>query len=169
MRTEWVVLLRFIHVVGGILWAGAVLTLTWFVAPAVMRNGPAGGRVMQDIMTKGRLPTWLGASAGLTMLSGFVLYGRNTSISNGTWAGSRFGIVIGIGAVSAVVAMILGSINGRRTQKGMDEIAARAAQLGEEAAAAERAKLFQRSVMIGRIVAGLLLVAATAMAVARYL
>ena len=67
------VVLRLIHIVGGVLWVGAVALMTSFVVPAVRSAGAQGGRVMQELMQRRRLPFYMNVVAGLTMLSGLVL------------------------------------------------------------------------------------------------
>ncbi len=37
------ILARFIHVLAGVTWAGALIFVGWFVLPAVRGAGPAGG------------------------------------------------------------------------------------------------------------------------------
>ena len=39
MDHAWLLLLRLLHIVGGILWVGGVCTLAWFVVPTVQLEG----------------------------------------------------------------------------------------------------------------------------------
>lgn len=40
-------LARFVHVVAGVAWAGALIFIGWFLLPAARATGPAGGAFVQ--------------------------------------------------------------------------------------------------------------------------
>ena len=164
------VVLRFIHIVSGVAWAGAVFLMVGFVLPSVREAGPAGGRFMQA-MQRRKLPVFINAAAGLAMLSGFILYGRLVAASDGAWAGTPAGMTFGIGAVATILAAIIGgAIVGRGSERlgklGERVQASGAAPSPEQAA--EMSRLQARVAKAARVVAGLLFVAVTAMAIARY-
>ena len=50
-------LARFIHVVSGVLWVGALIFITLFLLPAIAATGPAGGTLMQQIVRKQSCPS----------------------------------------------------------------------------------------------------------------
>ena len=52
------ILLRFIHVLFGVFWAGTAMFTAAFLIPAVRALGPAGGPVMQQIAQKQKLPVY---------------------------------------------------------------------------------------------------------------
>lgn len=119
------ILLRLIHIVGGAFWVGAVLMTTVFLFPAVRATGAQGGRVMQELTGRRRLPVYMNVAAGLTMLSGLVMYGR-LAAANGAWAGTRVGITIGIGGLATILAAIIGgAVVGRIGRKGSSARACR--------------------------------------------
>lgn len=172
MNETVTVVLRFIHIVGGVFWAGAVFVMVGFVLPTVRATGPAGGRFMQEMTQRRKLPVFMNATAGLTMLSGFILYGRLVAATDGAWARTTAAMTFGIGALATILAAIIGgAIVGRAGE--------RVAKLGEKVQAsggapspeqaAEMARLQARMGTGARVVAGLLFVAVTAMATARYL
>lgn len=162
--------LRFIHIVGGVFWVGAVFLMVGFIFPTVRAAGPQGGRFMQELQRR-RMPVFINAAAGLTMLSGFIMYGRMIAATNGAWGGTRAGMTFGIGGLATVIAAIIGGSIGRGGQK--------LAKLGESiqasggapsaAQAAEMSALQARMGKAMRAVALLLLIAVTTMATARYL
>ena len=153
MDHAFLLLLRFVHVVGGVLWVGGVCILAWFVGPTVRAEGADGVRFATRMMLERKLSQWLSAFAGLAILSGFILYTRATMGTDGAFARSRPGMVFGIGAVAALAAMVTGTTMGTATGKRMG---------------AMRARLAQRNARGSRITAVLLVVATAAMAVARY-
>ena len=50
------ILMRLVHIVGGVFWAGTAMFTVVFLIPAVRALGPAGGPVMQEIAEKRKLP-----------------------------------------------------------------------------------------------------------------
>ena len=93
------IVLRLIHIVAGAFWVGAVIFTTLFLFPSVRATGPHGGRLMQELTGRRRLPIFMNAAGGLTMLAGLAMYGHMAAVTNGVWARSRFGMIIGIGAL----------------------------------------------------------------------
>ena len=163
-------LLRFIHIVSGASWAGAVFLMVGFVLPSVREAGPAGGRFMQA-MQRRKMPVFMNASAGLAMLSGFVLYGRLIAATDGAWAGTPAGMTFGIGAVATVLAAIVGGAIVGRGSERLGKLGETVQALGGPPSpeqAAEMSRLQARVTKAARLVAALLFVAVTAMAVARY-
>jgi hypothetical protein len=164
--------LRFVHIVGGVFWVGAVFLMVGFIFPTVRETGPTGGRFMQELMQRRRLSVFMNSAAGLTMLSGFIMYGRITAASDGAWAGTRAGMTLGIGGLATVLAAIIGgSIIGRggeRLAKLSQAIQASGSAPSPEQAS-EIGRLQARMGKAMRVVAVLLFVAVTTMATARYL
>lgn len=162
--------LRLLHIGFGVFWAGAMAMMAWFIVPSIRAAGPAGGRVLQEMMGKRKLPAWLGAAATLTVLSGLVMYWR---LMRGTpnWARTHMAMTLGFGAVAGIVAYIIGmSVSAPTGAK----IAALGARMGSAAGppdaslVKEMDALQQRAHTAARIVAMLALTAVLAMAVARY-
>jgi hypothetical protein len=165
------VALRFIHIVGGVFWVGAVFMTAAFIFPSVRDAGPQGGAFMQQLQRR-RLPVYINIAAGLTMLSGFILYGRAIAATDGAFARSTFGMVLGVGAVATILAAGFGgafiSRSGIRLAKLGESIQASGRPPSPEQVA-EMGALQARMGKGMRIVAVLLTVAVTAMATARYL
>ena len=96
------ILLRLIHILGGLFWAGAMVLLAGFLIPTVRATGREGGRFMQILMQQQRLQFYLGLAAGLTVLSGLTLYVRMAAATHGAWAGTRPRMAYGCGEVQEV-------------------------------------------------------------------
>jgi uncharacterized membrane protein len=164
--------LRFIHIVGGVFWVGAAFLMVGFIFPTVRETGPAGGRFMQELMQRRRLSVFMNAAAGLTMLSGFIMYGRLMAATDGAWGETRAAMTLGIGGLATILAAIIGgAIVGRGGQRLAKLGAAIQASGGPPSAeqTAEMSRLQARMGRAMRVVAVLLLVAVTSMATARYL
>lgn len=163
--------LRLLHVGLGVFWAGTVFFTTFLLMPAMMEAGPDGAKVMAGLQRRGFMVV-LPVVAIITIISGFWMYFR---ISGGSadWARSSTGMALGLGGVSAVLALVFGFTVMRPTQEKITTVAASLAATPEgperAALAATMQKLRGRMVNGSRLVAFLLLISVVLMAVARYL
>jgi hypothetical protein len=166
------VVLRLIHIVSGVFWVGAFVVMVGFLFPAVRAMGPQGGRVMQEVMQRRRLPVFLGVAAGLTILSGFVMYGRIAGATNGAWASTGPGMTYGIGGLAALLAVIVGAVVAGPAGRKLGRLGERVQASGGPPSAEQAAQMAALQVRMGRgmqAVAFLLLVAVVAMAIGRYM
>ena len=164
------VALRLLHIGFGVFWAGAMAMMAWFIIPSVRAAGPAGGRVMQELIGARRLSVWLATAAGLTILSGAVMFWRLARGGSG-WARSHMGMTISTGAAAALIAYALGMAVSVPTSKKIAALGARMQSAGgppDPALGAEMQALQQRAYTIARVIAMLVFVAVLAMAVGRY-
>lgn len=165
-------LLRVIHILCGVYWAGALLFVATFLEPSVRASGPDGAKVMQAIMQR-RFLDIMPAVALLTILTGLELYRRVSGGFDPAWIGTGYGTSITVGAVAALVAFTIGVSVLRPAAKRLGPLAQSAQQLPEgaerESRLAEIQRLRQRSAVAGRLVATLLAVAVVGMGAARYL
>lgn len=163
-------LLRLIHILAGVFWAGAAFLMAGFIIPTMRETGREGGRFTQHLMAQRKLPVFLGIAMLLTILSGVTMYARLAAASHGTWARTAPGIAYGVGALAA----ILGGITGATLAGAAGQ---RMAVLGQSIGAggpspeqqAELGQLQSRNALGARLTAALLAVSVGAMAVARYL
>ncbi len=163
--------LRLLHIVGGVFWAGAVMTLAWFVGPSTGVLGAATGKFFQEMMVRRKLSVWIGSAMGLTVLSGLAMYGKYSMVPNSHFASSRTGIVLGIGALFAIIAAAIGGSVAGKTAKGMAEISKHIHAAGAPPTEAQKAQIMAmqaRQAKASRTAASLLLVTLVSMAVARY-
>lgn len=166
-----IIIMRLLHIISGVIWAGGAIMLASVVTPAVMASGPAGGQVMQQMTGPRRLSGYMTAVAILTTLSGLYLFDMRSGHFNMAWISSTAGIMLSIGALAGVAAFLHGAFaTGRLTSK--------AAALGQELAAsqgppppeklAEMAELQRKLVANGRVSAILLLISVGGMSVTGY-
>jgi uncharacterized membrane protein len=142
-------LLRLVHIVGGIFWVGAMFLMAGFLIPTARATGRDGGKFMQHLMQQRKLPVYLASAMLLTVVSGFILYGR---------------------LVAAILGASLGMAISGTAARRMATIGQTVAQGGPSAEQqAEMTRLQSRMAMGSRIAAALLLIASVAMAIARYL
>ena len=162
--------LRLLHIVAGVFWVGAAVFMAFFVLPTARAAGPEGGRFVARLGR--RMGPVLGVAMLLTVIPGFMMYGRLSAGFNRAWVTSRPGLALAAGAVAAILAIVIGvAVNAPAVAKigalqksvaaqGGSPNPAQTAQLAAWQARVERAT---------QIVAVLLLFAVGAMAVARYL
>ena len=158
-------LLRAIHVVGGVLWVGGVVVVTFYLLPATLAVGPAAQPMMQFIMGRRKLSVYLMLVAILTTLAGVLLMVRNISLTDGAWARSPMGIGISAGAAAAILALIVGmAVNAPAAKRMSGPPKPGVPPLTDE----ERAGLMRRIAFGSRVTMILLSIAALLMATARY-
>jgi uncharacterized membrane protein len=161
---------RIIHVLAGILWVGTMVFVFIFLGPAVQDVGPDGGKVMGALMRR-KFTVYVPVVAVLSVLSGLYLYWRVSSGFNSAYMSSGPGMTYGIGATSAILAFIVGVSVSRPAMEKVMHLSQRMATAdpSERASMAQSIeKLSARGASAGRIVVILLLIAAGAMAVGRY-
>jgi uncharacterized membrane protein len=157
-------LLRAIHVVGGVLWVGGVVVVSFFLLPATQALGPAAQPMMQFIMGKRKLSVYLMVLGILTTLAGLLLMMRNIRLTGGAWARSPMGTGISIGAAAAIIALVVGMTVSVPAAKRLGPPQPGAAPLTDE----QRAALMKRLALGGRLVFILLSISTLLMATARY-
>lgn len=163
-----VVGLRLIHIVAGVFWAGAAFFNVLLLEPAINASGPEGAKTMGALQRVGMVMA-LSIAAVLTILSGLMLYGRDSGGFQMAWMASPQGVVFSIGAICAIIGgAIGGSVVGGGGRR-LGELGAAIAQGGgkpTDEQAAQVAALKSRIHVGGQINAGLLLVAVMCMAIA---
>jgi uncharacterized membrane protein len=163
--------LRVLHILGGVFWAGSSFLLTGFVEPTVRAAGDDGARFMQRLSAGSRFSTAIAAAAGITVLAGlWLMWIISDGFSEAFFATGR-GIALNLGMWLGLVAFVLGFVMQNRPIRRMTAISREVAAAGAPptpAQAAELTRLSGRARLGGRLVAGLLLLTVILMAVARY-
>jgi uncharacterized membrane protein len=169
--TSEIIALRFVHVVGGIFWVGAMLFTNLFLFPALADAGPGAGAVMAGLQRR-KLMQVLPAVAVLTILAGARLMWINASATGGVYVYTSTGRVLILGAASGIISFFVGILIGRPAgMRGgqLNAAIARAPEAERAALLAELAVVNRRTQLSSRVTVVLLIIAAGAMAVARYL
>jgi uncharacterized membrane protein len=164
------ILLRVVHVVGGVFWAGAILFVVHFLEPAVRDAGPDGAKVMQSLRKRRYLEV-VPTVAALTLLSGFALYWRTFGRLHPGPGASGPEVALGLGGFASLVAFVIGVTLLRPSALRIGALGAELAQAPPERRVAlgeEIGRLRLRMRKSGRWVAVLLSVAILSMAVGRY-
>jgi len=164
---------RFLHIVAGILWVGSSFLFVAIIGPSAAEVGSAAGPLLTVAVKKRRVVKVITALSGVTVLAGWILWLRNMSLAGSLsdWITSTFGLALTIGGILATMSAFVGAIGvGRGVERMVD--------LGNEVAASGRAPTPEQQARLdelgsslerhGKTDLALLLLAATAMATARY-
>lgn len=106
-------ILRLVHIIGGVFWVGGALAMNFFISPTLGATGDAGRQFAGHLMGKTRFSMFMTGSAILSVIAGFILYGIDSSWFTSAWQSSGPGIGFGIGAVFALIGLVTGMMNGR--------------------------------------------------------
>ena len=163
---------RLVHVLLAGLWFGSAAFMSLLLMPAMNAAGPSAGPMMISLNRKGLVPFFASIS-GITILTGFYLYWHATDgFAPGSGA-QHANMAYGAGGIAGLIAAILGgSVVGRSAKKAV-EIMGRVATLGDgsekQALMGEVAALREKMATFGMIVVVLQVVAASLMAMARFI
>lgn len=100
-------LLRLLHIAGGIFWVGAAVTSVAFLEPAVHDLGDDGQKFMRQLTKRRRLPEFVTAAAVINLVAGGLLYWRSSGGFQSGWILSPMGIGFTIGALAAILAAVI--------------------------------------------------------------
>jgi hypothetical protein len=163
------IVLRIVHILAGVFWAGSTFFLVGFISRTAGAAGEAGGRFMERLMTQTRFPAALGISGGLTILAGLALYGMDSRFS-AAWMTSPTGLTFGIAGLAAILSLPVGALAAPSGRK-LGELSRRVEASGAPATAEQVAEidvLRQRIARASGVGAVLLVIAVVGMAIARY-
>jgi hypothetical protein len=170
--TAEIIVLRLVHVLGGIFWVGSVTFNGVFLLPTLAGLGPAAGPVMAGLQRR-RMPTVLPVVAVLTMLSGLRLLQLTSAGFSAEYFASGPGIAYSLGGLAAIAGFAVGMAFTRPAMLRAAALAGQVAGAADDAAraalGAEVARMRSRGAKGNTVMLVLVSLAAVAMAVARYL
>jgi len=161
--------IRVIHVLLAVFWAGGMFFFVLFLEPSIRSLGPDGGKVMQALQQRSFLGVMLIVGA-ITLLTGFFVFWRLSAGFSGAMMRSAYAHSLLLGAAAGVVTLAIGFFVTRPSLARMGALAA-GGQGGPPSpeAARELDRLRARLRLAARTAAALLLLSVIAMAAARYL
>jgi uncharacterized membrane protein len=169
----YMVTLRIVHIVTGVIWVGSLFVVVVFVQPSAAALGSAGAPFMSELRRR-RFVDVVFIDALFTVAAGSFLYWHDwhMSPSFGDWIGSSFGASLTVGALLAISGLLVAAFVTRPT-------IVRLVSLGKQVAesdgsptpetAARIGALQRRLVVAERVSFALVLLAVVAMASARYI
>jgi uncharacterized membrane protein len=166
-----IIVLRLVHILSGIFWVGSGIYANFFLVPALREAPAVMGQVMAGLMRR-RVFRVLEIAAGLTILSGLRLMWIDSAGFSGSYFDTGTGNMFGIGGAAAIIAAVFNFGVG---MPAMRRAGALAASVGASSDAAEKARLTQkvdglrkRAGVAGMLAVSFGILAASAMAIARY-
>jgi len=164
-------ILRLVHILAGVFWAGGLFTLAMFILPSINSSMPEGGKVMQRMMAGYHFPVYMLTAGGLTVLSGILMYAKLSLGFSMQWIGSAHGICLTIGGLAAIIAFFLGILINKPRADKMGRIGKEIMQAGgkpNESQLTEMTRLRMGITQMTGYMAILILIAVIGMAVAKY-
>ena len=161
------IVLRLIHIIGGVFWIGTSLLFDFFIIPSVRASGEAGQKSLGILITKTHLGEAHGISAILTALAGVSLYWIDSQGFTSAWVSSAAGLGFGFGSIFGVLGFITGILGALPLRT----LAETAAQIQGSPTPEQKDKIQMaqnRLIVIGRIDSAVLILALIFMATARY-
>lgn len=129
MLMVYILVLRLIHIVSSVCWAGGAFVFFLFVEPTAKALAPTGMQFVQHMTSKRQFSQFMGISSTLTVLSGALLILQR---AGGDWiryVSSGPGLGFTIGAVVGIIVYFIGTF-------GIRPRAIRMGQLGQQIQAA---------------------------------
>jgi uncharacterized membrane protein len=165
-----VVWLRLVHIVAGVVWVGSAVFAALILFPAARAAGADGRRLLDRLGP--RMGPVMGILMLLTVIPGFIMYGRLSGGFNRAWVTHQPGLALAVGAVVTLLAVVVGIASNAPAAAKIARVRKAIETQGGTPTPAQGAELAALQLRVergGQVAAALLLVAAGAMAVARYL
>jgi uncharacterized membrane protein len=170
--TVEILVLRLIHVLGGVFWVGSGLFTSLFLAPAMTEAGPAAGTIMAS-MQRRKMFVVIPVVALLTIFSGLRLMWLTSAGFAGAYFHTGTGATFATAGALAIIAFVLGMTLVRPTMGRLAALGAtmRNTQDPQKQAelASEMKRIQARAGTVQAVVTFMIVLAASGMAVARYM
>jgi uncharacterized membrane protein len=167
----YLLILRLLHIGCGIMWAGTVIFVAFFLDPAFKSSGPDGTRFMQQLLKTNRFPVVIMLFAVITVLAGSLLIWKVSGGLQSLWLSTKNGKVLTTGGIIAIIAFLMGMTVNRPATVKIAKIGKAVANKGGPPTPAqleELAMLGKRLSTASRIIAFLLIFAIVGMSIFRY-
>lgn len=129
MFVIYMLVLRFIHIIASVCWAGGGFIFFLFVEPTAKALAPAGMQFVQYMVTKRRFSIFMVIASTLTVLSGALLIWQHLSGQWFDYVRTGPGLGFTLGSIVGVAVYFVGLL-------GVNPRALRLSKLGEEIQAA---------------------------------
>lgn len=171
MQVLYLIILRFVHVVASVCWAGGGFINYWFLEPTAKSLAPAGIEFIQHMVGKRRFNLFMVVNSSLTLLSGALLLVQDAGGQGLAWVKTGPGLGFTLGSVIGTAVYFVGML-------GIAPRAAKLGRLGQEiqkaggsptsAQIVELQQLDREMSFLGKIDFWMVAVSLALMATARY-
>jgi uncharacterized membrane protein len=171
MLMFYLIVLRFVHVIASVCWAGGGFVNFLFIEPTAKDLEPVGMQFLQHMAGKRRFNMFMVINSTLTVLSGALLLWQDGSGQWQTWLNTGPGLGFALGSVAGIVVYFVGMFGvgmpiGKLSQIG--EAVQKAGGPPTPAQAAEMQKLGKAISFFSKVDFSLVAVSLILMATARY-
>jgi uncharacterized membrane protein len=129
MFISYLILLRIVHVVASVCWAGGAFIFFLFVEPTAKAMAPTGMQFVQYMVTKRRFSIFMVISSTLTVLSGALLLWQFAHGNALAYVKSGPGLGFVLGSMAGVAVYLIGMF-------GVNPRAIKLSKIGQEIQAA---------------------------------
>ena len=168
----YLLMLRLIHIGGGVFWVGAALFLVFYVAPTVAALGPEGDRFMDRLMGSAGAAKALTIASAAVSVTGILLFWRASGYLKLGWILSAPGLAITIGSLAGLASFVIGTTIIEPTIRRLGVVGAALSAAGGAPSETQRTEfgvLQRRLTAVTRVDAYILIVSVAGMAIARSL
>src|ERR1044071_1237839 len=102
------IVLRLFHILSGVFWAGSVFFLVSILMPGAAKQGADGRKFVVGLMSKTRMINALPLAGLTTVISGLLLFWKDSSHMDPDWLMSGTGLTFAVGAVAGLIGGTLG-------------------------------------------------------------
>ncbi|MEP6764591.1 MAG: hypothetical protein ABJB66_09790 [Gemmatimonadaceae bacterium] len=165
-------LLRIVHIVGGVCWAGGAVFIAGLLMPSARKVGAGATPLIRELTDFKRIPMYMMIMSWSALLSGGALAWRDAGLEGMRWFEHGMGLIFGIGAAFAILGAVAGMAVTAPTAKRLREFSIQLQNAGR-APTPDEMQTMQRMqnklYAVARVLAVLLLATTVAMASARYM
>lgn len=129
MEISYLIILRFVHIVASVCWAGGAFIFFLFVEPTAKSLAPTGMQFVDYMVTKRRFSIFMVISSTLTVLSGALLIWQSASGQWSEYVNTGPGLGFALGSIAGVIVYFIGMF-------GVNPRAIKLSKLGNEIQAA---------------------------------
>lgn len=166
------IVLRIVHIVSGVLWVGGAALFFFYIEPTLNALGAEAEKFIDELVNRRKVPIYFVTASTLVVVSGAILYWRDSNGFQSSWMTSPTGLAFGVGGLAALIAWIGGNLLIPRSIGQLGAVTGEMKAAGGPPSAELVGRLHtvqERLRTIGLIDLVLLLIAVVAMAAARYL
>jgi uncharacterized membrane protein len=104
----YLLVLRFIHIIASVCWAGGGFIVFLFIEPTAKALAPAGMEFLQHMTIKRRFSIFMVVASTLTVLTGALLVWLVSGGRLLAWAKTGSGLVFALGSLVGVIVYLVG-------------------------------------------------------------